>query len=127
MLLPKSPVSVQAKDYRRSEDRIREDVCYRRADDDMVDASDINVEIKDNEVILTGTVSSREEKRRAEDVVESIYGVQNVENRLRVNRDRDSRFERYTGTTSDTGGIGRESGTTNEVIRNTTNQKNWKE
>ena len=115
------------KDYRRSEDRIREDVCYRLADDDMVDASDINVEIKDNEVILTGTVSSREEKRRAEDLVESIYGIQNVENRLRVNRDRDSRFERYTGTTSDVGGIGRESGTTHEVIRNTTNEKNWKE
>ena len=114
------------KDYRRSEDRIREDVCYRLADDDMVDASDINVEIKDNEVILTGTVTSREEKRRAEDLVESVYGVQNVENRIRVNKDHDSRFERYTGTTSDASGIGRESGTTNEVIRNTTNERNRK-
>ena len=112
------------RDYQRSEDRIREDVCYRLADDDMVDASDIQVEIKDEEVILTGTVNSREEKRRAEDLVESIYGVRNVENRLRVNRNDKYGFDRYTGTTTDAGGVGRESGTTNEIIRNTGNEKN---
>ena len=112
------------RDYQRSEDRIREDVCHRLADDDRVDASDIQVQIQKDEVILSGTVNSREEKRRAEDVVESIYGVRNVENRIRVsNNDRD-RFDRYTGTTSDAGGVGRESGTTQEIIRNTNNEKN---
>jgi hypothetical protein len=30
-------------------------------------------------------VNSRAEKRRAEDVVESVSGVKNVENRIRVN------------------------------------------
>lgn len=109
------------KDYRRSEDRIREDVCDRLADDDYVDASDIRIDIQNNEVILSGTVNSREEKRRAEDIVESISGVHNVENRIRVGRT-DNNFDRYTGTTSDSSGIGRESGTTNEIIRNEKNK-----
>jgi len=32
-------------------------------------------------------------------------------------------FDRYTSTTTDSGGVGRESGTTNEIIRNTGNEK----
>lgn len=111
------------RDYHRSEDRIREDVCDRLADDDYVDASDIRIDIHNDEVILSGNVNSREEKRRAEDIVESISGVRNVENRIRVGRS-DANFDRYTGTASDSGGVGRESGTTNEIIRNTGNEKN---
>lgn len=72
------------KDYQRSEERIREDVCDRLSDDDRVDASNIQVQVQKNEVILTGNVSNRDEKRRAEDLVESISGVRNVENRIRV-------------------------------------------
>lgn len=94
------------KDYNRSQDRIREDVCDRLTDDDHLDASDIKVEVKGTEVILSGTVENREQKRRAEDLVESISGVRNVENRIKINyRDED-------GWAS-----GRE--TTNERIRNT--------
>lgn len=72
------------KDYQRSEDRIREDVCDRLADDDYVDASDIQVQVTGNEVVLSGHVRSREQKRRAEDVVERVSGVRHVENRIRV-------------------------------------------
>jgi osmotically-inducible protein OsmY len=85
------------KDYQRSEDRIREDVCDRLSDDDYVDASNIQVQIQSNEVILTGSVGSREEKRRAEDVVESISGVRNVENRLRVDQSSASTSEMTRG------------------------------
>ena len=74
------------KGYTRSADRIRDDINDRLADDPFVDASDIEVEITGNEVILKGNVQSREDKRRAEDIVESISGVRHVENRLRVNR-----------------------------------------
>jgi osmotically-inducible protein OsmY len=72
------------KDYQRSEDRIREDVCDRLTDDDMLDATNINVQVQGNEVVLTGTVNNRDQKRRAEDLVEAISGVRNVENRIRV-------------------------------------------
>ena len=73
------------KGYTRSDERIKEDVNDRLSDDPYVDASEIEVTVKNCEVTLTGTVNSRNEKRRAEDVVDSISGVKNVENRLRVN------------------------------------------
>jgi hypothetical protein len=115
-------------DYRRSQDRIREDICDRLTDDDRVDASSIRVQIEDDVVILSGTVHSRDEKRRAEDLVESVSGVRNVENRLRVGAgsgtERHLASHDYTGTTDRTGGIGTESGTTNEVIRNVQNDRN---
>ena len=111
-------------DYRRSEDRIREDICDRLTDDDRVDASNISVQIDNDAVILNGTVNSREEKRRAEDLVESVSGVRNVENRLRVGGTSGLAGHDYTGNTDRTGGIGTESGTTNEIIRNVENDRN---
>jgi osmotically-inducible protein OsmY len=62
------------KDYRRSADRIREDVCDRLSDDDYLDASNIEVKVEGDEVILSGTASSREEKRRAEDLGKRFRG-----------------------------------------------------
>jgi osmotically-inducible protein OsmY len=75
------------RDYKRSDDRIREDVCDRLSDDPFIDASDIEVRVEGSEVILSGRVESREAKRRAEDMIESISGVSNVQNQLRVSRD----------------------------------------
>lgn len=72
------------KGYRRSDERIREDVNDRLSDDYYLDASDVEVTVQNSEVTLTGTVSSRNDKRRAEDLAESVSGVTNVENRLRV-------------------------------------------
>ena len=74
------------KGYKRSDERIKEDVCDRLCDNPAIDASDIEIKVDGSEVILTGTVESREAKRRAEDVVESVSGVSNVQNQLRVNR-----------------------------------------
>lgn len=70
--------------YKRSDDRIHEDVSDRLSDDVYVDASDVEVKVEGAEVILSGTVHSREEKRRAEDLAESVSGVTNVQNLLRV-------------------------------------------
>jgi osmotically-inducible protein OsmY len=74
------------KGYRRSDERIREDVCDRLADDPMVDASDVEISVKEGEVTLSGFVRDREDKHRAEDLVERISGVREVHNSLRVNR-----------------------------------------
>ena len=72
------------KGYKRSDDRIKEDINDRLSDDPYVDASEIDIEMENGEVILSGTVSSKQEKRRVEDLVEAVSGVSHVENRLRV-------------------------------------------
>jgi hypothetical protein len=70
--------------YRRSDDRIREDVCERLTRHGLVDASEIECEVSDGEVTLSGTVSTRAEKRLAEDAIETVAGVRDVHNRLRI-------------------------------------------
>lgn len=72
------------KNYTRSDERIREDVCDRLADDGLVDASDIDVEVKGSEVTLSGTVQDRAQRRRAEDCAELVSGVTHVQNNLRA-------------------------------------------
>ena len=72
------------RNYTRSDERIREDINDRLTDHDYLDASDIEVEVGNGEVILTGTVESRYAKRLAEDIAEDVSGVKNVENRLRI-------------------------------------------
>src|SRR5215510_13138458 len=70
--------------YRRSDERIHEDVNDRLTDDWYIDASDIEVSVNNGMVTLSGRVNSREEKRRAEDFAESVSGVTDVSNQLRV-------------------------------------------
>jgi hypothetical protein len=72
------------KNYSRSDDRIREEVCDRLTDDAHLDASEIDIEVKNGEVTLTGSVSGRDAKRRAEDTIENCSGVKHVQNNLRV-------------------------------------------
>jgi len=75
------------KDYQRSDTRIREEICDRMTDDPMLDASQISVEVKGGEALLTGSVTSRDQKRRAEHIADLISGVKDVTNQLRVMRD----------------------------------------
>ncbi|MFL6215919.1 MAG: BON domain-containing protein [Blastocatellia bacterium] len=72
------------RDYRRGDDRIREEINDRMTDDDFLDASQIEVGVQNGEVILAGYVFNRTSKRRAEQLAERVSGVTNVENRLRV-------------------------------------------
>lgn len=81
------------RDYRRSDERIRDDACERLTEDWSVDATNIQVRVHDGEVVLSGTVGSREQKRRAGECVESVAGVHDILNQLRVSRD-DVREER---------------------------------
>ena len=72
------------KNYRRSDERIAEEVCERLTDDHYVDATDIELHVENGIVTLTGRVRSRADKRRAEDVAASCAGVHDVMNALRV-------------------------------------------
>lgn len=72
------------RDYRRSDERIRDEACDALTRHGHVDATGIRVEVRDGEITLEGTVESRREKRLAEDAVDSLPGVRDVHNRLRV-------------------------------------------
>lgn len=74
------------QNYRRSDDRIREDVCERLTENDWLDASEVEVEVENGEVTLRGTVDDRRSKRLADDLAESVSGVNEVHNELRVSR-----------------------------------------
>ncbi len=74
------------RNYQRSDERIREDIEDILMEDPYVDASDIEVEVKEGEVILKGSVESKLTKRRVETLVESVAGVRQTENRLRSRR-----------------------------------------
>lgn len=76
------------KGYRRSDERIEEEINEALTRHGNIDATEIEVKVKDGEVTLTGTVDSREAKREAEDVAEECSGVHNVQNNLRVQRER---------------------------------------
>lgn len=78
------------KGYRRSDDRIREDVNDRLTDHQYLDASDIDVTVKDCEVTLSGKVFDRTDKRLAEDIAEAVPGVKNVQNNLRTDKSWDT-------------------------------------
>jgi len=72
------------KGYARSDERIREDLSERLCEDHDVDATEISIVVKDGEVTLIGTVENRRQKHRAEDITDSVMGVKEVHNQLRV-------------------------------------------
>lgn len=74
------------KNWMRSDTRIHDDVCELLARHEGVDASNIDVVVKDGEVTLTGTVADRFTKRLAEEALDDVLGVKDVHNRLTVTR-----------------------------------------
>jgi hypothetical protein len=70
--------------YHRSDERIREIICEILTEDDRIDATHVEVTVRAGEVVLSGTVEDRPMKRLAEDIAESIGGVKDVQNQLRV-------------------------------------------
>jgi osmotically-inducible protein OsmY len=72
------------KGYQRSDQRVQEDVNDRLMANDQVDASGIEVKVKGGEVTLMGTVDDRVQKRIAEDIAESVMGVRDVMNQIKV-------------------------------------------
>ena len=70
--------------YQRSNERIIEDACERLTHHGQLDASGIAIEVDNRIVTLKGAVSSRWQKRMAEDTVETVSGVRDVRNQLEI-------------------------------------------
>lgn len=79
-----TPSAPGPKNWRRSDERIGDEVCARLADDPWIDSRAIEVMVDDGEVTLSGSVENREQRHRAAELVETAFGVEHVVNRLRV-------------------------------------------
>lgn len=80
----KSYAGIGPKNYKRSDDRIEEEVCNVLLKDRNIDASNIEVDVKNGVVTLSGTVEGRMEKIEAEMVIEGISGVEDIQNNLKI-------------------------------------------
>lgn len=80
------------RDYRRSDTRIEEDVCELLSEG-LVDASEIEVSVEDQEVTLRGSVRSRKDKLLAENLAREVVGVSDVHCRLKVEKDARAELE----------------------------------
>ena len=74
------------KGYKRADDRIREDVNEELTRHPDIDASEIEVQVQNGEVTLTGKAEDRHQKRLAEDIAERCSGVTDVHNQLKVDK-----------------------------------------
>jgi osmotically-inducible protein OsmY len=72
------------KNYERSDERIREDICERLMADHTLDVEDVEVHVEGKVVRLEGTVRVRRMKHDIEDIAANCPGVNDVENLIRV-------------------------------------------
>lgn len=77
---------VGPKGYRRSDERLHEEICERICIDPRVDASGFEVEVADAVVTLRGAAPDRQTKRLSGAIAASITGVADVMNELRIER-----------------------------------------
>jgi hypothetical protein len=76
------------KGYKRSDERIHDEVCERIARSG-INADEVEVKVEGGEVTLTGSVDRRDDKWHLETICESVFGVDEVHDHLRVGRYRD--------------------------------------
>jgi hypothetical protein len=89
------------KSYKRSDERLKDDIHEELIRHGRIDASDIEVQVKDGEVTLTGSVVSRQDKRIAEELAEKVLGVHDVQNQLRVHSQQSQSQSQNQGQSSD--------------------------
>lgn len=70
--------------YRRSDERILEDVGERLERSGDVDASQVEISCENGIVTLRGEIEDRSSKRFAEDLAHDVYGVKDVMNNLSI-------------------------------------------
>ena len=70
--------------YKRSDERIQEEICEIFTRHGQLDATGVEIEVKEGQVTLLGNVNRKNEKYLAEDLAANVMGVQDVENRIHV-------------------------------------------
>ena len=70
--------------WQRPDERIFEEICQRMARHGRLDARQIEVDVRQGQVSLQGSVPDRTSRRLAEDLAASVRGVVDVDNHLKV-------------------------------------------
>ena len=68
----------------QTDDQIKTAIEQILTEDPWLDASGIQVSVQHGIARLSGTVASRQAKRRAEDLTDQIWGVRDVQNHLSI-------------------------------------------
>jgi hypothetical protein len=72
------------KGYQRSDDRLREEVIDKLLQQSDIDLDQIEVTVMSGNVTLSGEVDSRRTKHNIEDIIDSVWGVKEITNNLKV-------------------------------------------
>lgn len=72
--------------YTRTDERIRDEICERLTFATGIDVREVSVEVDKGKVTLGGTVHTRGQKYDIEDLADNTFGVTEVENNIRVQR-----------------------------------------
>lgn len=91
---------VGPKNYKRSDERILEDIFERLTMHGQIDARYIKVNLQDGEVTLDGMVNDRRSKHLVEDVIDQVSGVKDIHNNLKVEKHGQMQSDEMQGRTS---------------------------
>ncbi len=81
------PMSGQGPEgYQRSDQRLMEDVCDRLTQHGQLDARNVDIQVTQGDVHLSGTVPDKSAKHLAESIAQNVQGVRDVTNHLRVSK-----------------------------------------
>jgi hypothetical protein len=72
------------KGYVRSDERIKDEICEILTRHGQLDARRVELDVQNGEVLLSGIVRHRRDKRLAEDIAFNVSGVRDVRNDLAV-------------------------------------------
>lgn len=72
--------------YVRQDSRIHDDICNLLTLDETIDASQIEVNVKDGVVTLSGKVNDRSMKKYATHIIERVPGIMDIHNILEFDR-----------------------------------------
>lgn len=69
---------------RRTDKKIKEDICDFLAQVPLENCSEIKVHVDSGTVTLRGNVNKSQTKRTVEEIAEHVAGVNNIQNELRI-------------------------------------------
>lgn len=72
------------KNYQRSDERLKEHIIEKLMDNSSVDIGNLECDVKDGTVTLSGTVDTRSDRYEIENVVDDVWGVKDITNNIRV-------------------------------------------